>query len=533
MAPRSTGFRARTVLMLVSVVALVAVGGAWLARHQAEVLVDRAFAIVLGPGARAHRSLQLRPDGEIVLDDVVFRPADGSDPMRVERLLMQTPGWRWFLRNALDPELREARLDRLRLSLNGVRIDNDGALPLKDLGVFGAASASPWDADGCGPDVRWTRQTLVDAGLTPGSPSLQFDYHAQAGDLLASVTLESFGVSRLQWVRTGSLPSDPGNLLLLASEPSFVRSEHWEVQDQGFVAARNRYCADKSAIDERRFVARHVDAVAQRLAMLGLEADADTRDRYRRFALAGGKLSLSVALPRPMPASALRQLRQSAAWADTVTTLDRSGDVARLLWSRRATPALPSVATADASTGTALPQALADGFEAVPSDSESVATDSAIAAVPAPTTETQVEAPDEMPNEAPTTAAATPPPAEPSRARTEPAPRTASANPATRPAIPPLTRFATPRPETAARAAILASARAAPTRSAPKALSWNELRPLRGRTIEIWTRHSPPRQVQILAFDNDAVQVSYRIKNSGEALFSIKRESFMRAVLKS
>jgi hypothetical protein len=122
------------------------------------------------------------------------------------------------------------------------------------------------------------------------------------------VILETFGVSRLQWDRIGSLPSDGGNLLRLAAEPGLIRSEHWEVQDQGFVTARNRYCADKSEVDERRFVARHVESVARRLATLGLEADADTRNRYRRFALAGGKLSLSVALPRPMSASALLQL---------------------------------------------------------------------------------------------------------------------------------------------------------------------------------------------------------------------------------
>ena len=535
MAPRSTGFRARTLLMLVAAAALVVVGGAWLALRQAEMLVDRALTIVLGPGASTHQGLLLHPDGQIVVEDLVFRPADAPDALRVERVVMQTPGWRWFLRNALDPELRDARLDRLRLSLNGVSVDDDGALPLQDLGVFGAASASPWDADGCPPEVRWTRQTLVDAGLTPGSPSLQFDLRAQASDLLTNVILETFGVSRLQWVRTGTLPSDEGNLLLLATEPSLIRSEQWDVQDQGFVAVRNRYCADKSEIDERRFVARHVESVARRLAALGLEVDADTRDRYRRFALAGGKLSLSVALPRAMTASALRQQRQSAAWSDTVTALDRSGDIGPLQWRHSATLPSPSVGS-DAATDTALQQALADGFEVAASESQPPTTDSAIADIPPPTTEVPVEAPDETRSDAPTIAAATPPPPQPAAAESEPAPRVPSAAPATRAAIPPLTRFATPAPESATRASILATARVAPTRvpaSGPKPLSWNELRTMRGRKIEIWTRHSPARQVQILEFSGDAVQVSYRIKNSGEALFSIKRESFLRAVSKS
>lgn len=521
--------------MLVAATALVGVGGAWLALHQAEVLVDRALAIVLGPGESAHRSIMLTPDGQIVVEDAVFRPADAPDAVHVERLRMETPGWRWFLRNALVPKLRDARLDRLRLSLNGVRVDNDGALPLKDLGVFGVASASPWDADGCPPEVRWTRRTLDEAGLKPGSPTLQFDYRAQAGDLQATVILETFGVSRLQWDRIGSLPSDGGNLLRLAAEPGLIRSEHWEVQDQGFVTARNRYCADKSEVDERRFVARHVESVARRLATLGLEADADTRNRYRRFALAGGKLSLSVALPRPMSASALLQLHRSAGWSDTVATLDRGGDIGTLHWQRTATGPLPSVAS-DASTDTGLQQALADGFEAVPSASEPPTTDPAIAAAPPPTTATQVEAPDEVRVEPTATAAATPPPPKPAGPLLQPAPRTVSASPTTRIAIPPLTRFATPAPETAARAAILSTARVAPTRSAasaPKPLSWNELRTARGRTIEIWTRHSPARRVQILEFGNDTVQVSYRIKNSGEATFSIRRESFLRAELKS
>jgi hypothetical protein len=529
--------------MFVAAAALVGVGGAWLAWHQAEVLVDRALTIAFGSGESAHRSLMLQPDGRIVVEDLEFRPADQPDPVRVERLLMETPGWRWFLRNALDPELRDARLDRLRLSLNGVSVDNDGALPLQDLGVFGVASASPWDADGCTPEVSWTKQTLAEAGLTPGSPSLQFDYRKDAGDLLASVTLENYGVSRLQWVRTGTLPSDAGNLLRLAAEPGLIRGEHWEVQDQGFVAARNRYCARRSEVDERRFVARHVESVARRLTALGLEADADTRNRYRLFALAGGKLSLSVALPRPIPASALRQWHRSAAWSDTVATLDRNGDSGTLLWRRTATLPLPDVAPV-ASTETELQQAHVDGFEAVPSAPESPAMDSGIAAVPPPTIELQVEAPNEMQveapvgmrDEAPTPVAATEPPPQPAAPLSQPSARTVSADPATQPAIPPLTRFVTPAPETTTRAAILATARVAPTSPAasePKPLSWNELRTVRGRTIEIWTRHSPARQVQILEYRDDAMKVSYRIKNSGEATFSIRRESFLRAVLKS
>jgi hypothetical protein len=533
--------------MLVVAAALVVLGGAWLALHQAEVLVGRALTIVLGSGVGTHRSLTLDRDGQIVVENLVFRADGEPDFVRVERMLMETPGWRWFLRNALDPELRDARLDRLRLSLNGVRVDNDGALPLKDLGAFGVASASPWDADGCPQQVRWTTQTLAEAGLAPGSPSLRFDYRAQAGDLIATATLETYGVSRLQWVRIGTLPSNEANMLRLAAEPGLTRSEHWEVQDQGFVAARNRYCASRQEIDERRFVDRHVESVERRLTMLGLDVDADTRDRYRRFALAGGRLSLSVAPPRPLSASALLQLHQSAAWSETVTTLDRNGDIGALHWHRIASTPSPGTAP-EVSTDTALQQAHVDGFELIPSTSEPPTTDAEIAAGPPPTTgmpvetpvETPLQAPAETPVdtqvEAPAASAATQAAPEDAAPVSEPAPRTASAIPATPLAMPPLARFVTPAPESATRAAILSTARVMPTRpaaTAPKPLSWNELRTARGRTIEIWTIHSPPRRVQILEFSDDALRVSFRIKNSGEATFSIKREAFLRAMLKS
>lgn len=542
MAQRSTGNRARTALTLVVVAALVAAGGAWLAWRQAEALVDRALKIALGSGQSAHRSLMLQPDGQIVVEDLVFIPADAPDVLRAERLAIETPGWRWFLRNALDPELRDARLDRLRLSLDGVRVDDDGALPVDDLGVFGATSASPWDADGCPPEVRWTRQTLAEAGLASGSPSLQFDYRPQAGDLLVAVTFENYGVSRLQRLRIGSLPGGEGNLLQLATEPGVIRSEHWNVQDQGFVAARNRYCAGRSDVDERRFVARHVDAVTRRLAMLGLEVDAQTRNRYRRFALAGGRLSLSVALPRPMTASTLRQLHRSAAWSDTVTTLDRSGDVSTLQWRRIATAPVSRVA-AEIATDAALPPGLADGFEVVAPEPDSTTTDAAIAAVPPPTNASPIDAPEAvpvdaprgMPVDSPVSFAATPARAVAAEPRAEPSSGIASARPAIRHADP-LTRFTTPLPETAARAAIRSTARVVPTRTAApatQALSWNELRTVRGREIEIWTRRSPARRVQILEFGGDAVLVSYRIKNSGEATFSIRRDAFLRALLKS
>ena len=71
-----------------------------------------------------------------------------------------------------------------------------------------------------------------------------------------------------------------------------LAASEWHVQDEGFVKARNAYCAKKDGISTKEFVDRHMASVQRVLAVIGLDPGASTRSAYRRYAETGAPLDL-------------------------------------------------------------------------------------------------------------------------------------------------------------------------------------------------------------------------------------------------
>jgi hypothetical protein len=475
--------------LLVPVLAL-----AFLVLQQANFLVGRSLLIAFGDAESTYRSAWFELDGDVVAKDLVVYPDAGQPAVgqhalgqhavavRFDKLHLETPGWVWFVRNSLDRKLAHARLERLHLTLSGVTSDAGVDPSLGDLGPFGALSASPFEALGCLDDDLWVRSELEQMGLMPGTTTLEFDYRVKDKELLTSIVLDTPEVSTARLDRREQLPT-PVNALLLDQAPSLTRSERWQVQDRGFIKARNAWCAKKDGVSYAAFVARHVETVARLLEAEGLAADPASIEAYRGFAHEGGELAFGGDYPQPLRSDELYDLRgNGAALLRMDPVLERGGQRRAVAFARidpRALKGLEEVT----------PYVALQRERGIDPLGSRVATPAGAQGAPA---------------------------------------AAAMQVAASSTAIPAVVGA----PKAPVRASSYASSLpVASTLAAPGTqLRWSELARYRGHVLQVWTAHNPPRTMLLL--DANAGELSVKATlGGGHANYRIGKSAFLRATL--
>lgn len=442
----------------------------FLVLQQANFFIGRSLLIAFGDAESTYRSAWFELDGDVVAKDLVVYPdADQREvAVRFDKVHLETPGWIWFVRSTFDRKLAHARFDRLHLTLSGVASDAGVDPSLGDLGPFGALSASPFEALGCLNDDLWVRSELEQMGLMPGTTTLEFDYRVDGKELLTSIVLATPDVSTARLERREQLPTE-ANALLLDQAPGLTRSERWQVQDHGFIKARNAWCAKKDGIDYLAFVARHVETVVRTLEARGLAADAATIEAYRGFAHEGGELAFGGDYTPPLRSDELYAARDSGAALLRINgILERGGQRTAVAW-RQFDPR-PLRGLDDVTPYVALQRELGiDPFGVGMSASATAEVGAA------------------------------------GGAKVASAPARASS-------------YASSLP--------VASTLAAPGSQLP----WSELGRYRGHLMQVWTAHNPPRTITLL--DANARELSVKASlGGGHANYRIGRSAFLRATL--
>lgn len=498
--------------------------------QQANFLLSRAMLIAFGDSETTYRSAWFEWDGDIVAKHVVIYPYNlGEDvTIRFERVHLETPGWFWFVRNTFDRKLKFAKMDRIHLTLEGGSSDTGFDPSLGDLGPFGLDSASPFEAEGCATDGMWVREELVQMGLDPGPPRLEFDYRVEGNSLLTTISLEAQGASRVQLDRTAQLPTRV-NALLMDQYPHLVQSERWQVQDQGFVQARNRHCAKKDGIDERTFVARHVATVSRLLETAGIGVDAASREAYQAFARRGGQLVFGGSYAPAIHSEEFYDLRDTGeAWARMQNaTLARDQRQVAVQWQHFEPRPLEGLDEAD-STWAALRRER-------PVEATAAASTAATAVVPTAAPPARTASPVSTTSAVPAQTGA-------GTSTTAAAPAAASAQPtaSTAPAAASAAPIASSAPAAGNTAPIASAAPAAGSTEPPRItsaaaparvesfLAWKDMAAYEGQRVRLWTRRNPPRLVQVLSVDGDSLRISTRL-GGGNAEYTVQRASFLRA----
>ncbi|MCQ4165650.1 hypothetical protein [Tahibacter harae] len=289
---RQAGLSFKRVLSAVFVIAVL---GFWTMRH-ANFVLGRALYLAFPADDTTYRAAWPSLTGTVTAKDVVFPALEGSglQPFRFEEVTVEVPTWQ-YLRSAFS-----RRRGSMLNAINEVRITLKGGSgeygqPFTAmLGAFGAASASPFEADGCAGDSLWSSAELRDMGLQPGPTELVVHYKRDRETLILEEDLHTPGVASVSYRGRMQMNDNYSLFSLLDGGKNAVTADSWSLADEGFVAARNRYCAGKDKITPAQFADRHIAAVQRLLASAGLRANADMAAAYRDYATNGGKLDISV-----------------------------------------------------------------------------------------------------------------------------------------------------------------------------------------------------------------------------------------------
>lgn len=232
--------------------------------------------------------------GTIIAYDVTVYPfADPDDALHFDRVRVDFPMFQWYMSAFYKRSGALKPIRSVRLVFDNAKSDGDVGFTGQLL-AFGDASASPFEAEGCAEDGLWIRPELFDMGLTPGPTRLSLSYRMQPGRLIKEQILETPGVSRVHALRELGMRGDTSLLSFGSSRSLWLESDRWTIQDEGFIAARNRLCARKDGVSPQVVAGRHTAVLQRLLALEGVQLGNQAAQLYGRFSERGGTLELDL-----------------------------------------------------------------------------------------------------------------------------------------------------------------------------------------------------------------------------------------------
>jgi hypothetical protein len=374
----------KLVLVAVGVVLLVMLLIWW----RTTVTIDRVIAQAAPFAEITRGSVFVWPNGDIGVRHLTVYPLNrpGGGTWRAGAITVHTPGLFWIVRTGLFG--MSALPDRLGIDVDDLVVD--GIEAASEPEIVGSASAALFDNAGC-QRQGLTASDVIGFGI-PSAPSrMRIAHRIDAGNAMVW-TMEVARPGSAAWTVEseiklgGTRPDDPAAWMTA----EFVRAEA-RFDDDGFLAARNRACAETLRITEAAFIDAHIERVAATLRYFGVGADRVFLDSYREYVQGGGSYTVGV---RPRGNRTLATLFTGGASAVSNLMISaRVGD-------GRTQPLALSFGAPD--RGALGPRTLMEELEA------DIASESAPTAPPAAAvdnTSSQAEAP------ASTRAATTPPPA--------------------------------------------------------------------------------------------------------------------------
>jgi hypothetical protein len=287
-----SGFPVRRILMVV----LAVITSWWCCSDQASLVAHRSVALAFPDWDIYYGDISIRPWGGAWISDVDMIPLNGNEEesYHFDNVSVEIPFFQ-FYRSAYAYDLLERipAVKDVTLRLEGG--SGSMAWPFsRELSLFGTTSASPFEAEGCAEDGSWNTDELPGMGLDARPTRLTMAWHQESDRIVKQQSIETPGVGRVDY-RAELLSRDKKPLLSLAGgDKDELALSEWHVADEGFVAARNKFCATKDGISTAEFTERHLATVQRVLAVIGMEAKESTLSSYRHFVEHGGKLDIVV-----------------------------------------------------------------------------------------------------------------------------------------------------------------------------------------------------------------------------------------------
>lgn len=302
--------------------------------HQINQFAD-TFVRTVGAFANAgHKGGYYTWDGNLGIKKLRIESMTGSTAgLSMSELELDTPGWWWVLQMLNPLEDRSSRFTRalarasdsrdggllpptnsLYVHMRGFELEINDLLPpgLPDVGF---TTGLPFETEGCS-NIRYfvPLQLQSDLRLPYRQTDLSFGFQVSGSDqVLMSIQIDAPGVTRssfeIDWKT-----DQPRRFLESDGAGERVAAVRWIISDQGFNAARNRWCAEQAKVDADEFQRRHITTVRRILEVYGIRMAPETEAVYSTFASTGGTLTMEAKMPAEINGQLYAQYPAEQKW---------------------------------------------------------------------------------------------------------------------------------------------------------------------------------------------------------------------------
>jgi hypothetical protein len=302
--------------------------------HQINKVADSIVQAAGMFSAPSHRGGYYTWDGNLGIKKLrIDSMGDSASSMYMAELELDTPGWWWVLQlvNPLDgSSSRFARAfdsfggdrggsllpaaDSLYLRMRGLELNINDLMP-PGLPKFGFTTGVPFETEGC-TEIRYfvPLQLQNDLQLPYKQTDLSFGFAGTGPDqVVVSMEIDAPGLvsSRFEvdWTT-----DQPRRFLESDGNGERVGAMRWIISDQGFNAARNRWCAEQANVDADEFQRRHITTVRRILEIYGVRLAPEVEALYSAFARNGGTLVMEAKWPTEVNAELYAQYPAEQKW---------------------------------------------------------------------------------------------------------------------------------------------------------------------------------------------------------------------------
>lgn len=277
---------------------LAAVAALKLAQHLAAESQLQRIAGALAPSLRlSYADVAGALDGRVILEsprlDVLAGPAQGA-VLRAARATIEPPGTFWLLQRIVSADAGIPR--GLDVRLEGTSFSQDAVDRYAQEGWFGTTSLVPFETLGCEPVSAFSSRDYARMGLSayPREDELRYRYDPDAHTLRADITATAAPFATVT-AHVDLSSFEPAAWFGNARAAKTERVEQVALTwlDGGYLAKRNRFCAQLTGTDAATYADRHLAAVKSFLEARGVVPGEDVAKLYRKLVAEGGSAEIS------------------------------------------------------------------------------------------------------------------------------------------------------------------------------------------------------------------------------------------------
>ncbi len=256
---------------------------------QADSAIDWAMVQLVGSG-QTYRTTVMPKPGLTGFSAKNVEIDTGGAPIRIGEIKFEAPTL-WVLAATYTRSMLTPGLNRVKISYNNIDNPDGYSLTSQELPI-GPRSGAFAELEGCGYISQINDSQLKDLGLRPGETSMTYEIIIEGSTVTTIETQSTPGLGSTTFTRVGD-GTRPGKRLFerYGLPGDIIWKKHsWQFKDEGFIKARNEFCARESGVTIATFLANHIASIERNMAAMGITVGPEVRAMYIDYAANGGKL---------------------------------------------------------------------------------------------------------------------------------------------------------------------------------------------------------------------------------------------------